>query len=275
MKNEIKQIIIDKFPQKACSQDDLIEFLIMSDIDPTELDSIINELSSNGWNFKVEEKFSDEDVLKVAVYSKVDELSKSFDELITYYNKKRHDTVGMFDLEKAQKEFTELCKKISSLDKPINKLAEFKHSLEICFNNNSQENSKPVPKTIKKTVNNNCIESGSLEIDFTGKAPCDYSIYGQTYQVGSWKEWYISICNIMYDKFGNDFKEFLLSKPMQGKKRNNFSESNYLMNTPKYIDSMNIYAETNHSAESLKRFVKKFLAEFNIDERLMIISLRR
>ncbi len=106
--------------------------------------------------------------------------------------------------------------------------------------------------------------------DFTGKQASAFYFLNHKYEVNSWKEVLIKLCEIIYKKHDREFNKVL---SLKGRKRKYFSFNKKDLFKPQLIPSSNIYVETNFSANNIKKICFDLLNLFGYPKNaLKIIS---
>ncbi|MGA2296546.1 MAG: hypothetical protein ABSG15_03260 [FCB group bacterium] len=114
--------------------------------------------------------------------------------------------------------------------------------------------------------------NGANNIDYIYKTINSFTFEGKQYLVKTWKEMFISICELMYKRHKESFERIL---EIQGKrKRFIFTRNSKLLRYPEQIDGTNIYAETNLSANSCYRNAQNVLINFGYDPNVLLIQTR-
>ena len=119
-------------------------------------------------------------------------------------------------------------------------------------------------KLHSEQVVNECKEPSEMDLkpiteNFTGKAISCFWFKGEIYEVKSWKELLIKLCNILYNKHTNDFEKLF---EIKGKKRIYFTHDKSQLIEPMQIPDTDIYVETNHSAMMITWICCKILSKF-------------
>ena len=97
----------------------------------------------------------------------------------------------------------------------------------------------------------------------TGKSIVAFAFEGNRYEVKSWIEMLLQICNIMLFKHRDIFDRVL---NLVGRKRPYFSKNPNELRQPKRIDKTDIYIETNLSANQIVKISKNVLTLFGYKE---------
>ena len=101
--------------------------------------------------------------------------------------------------------------------------------------------------------------SGSV----TGKKPAAFTFNGSRYEVTSWKEMLIKLCEIVHSAHKNRFEEVL---NLRGKTRPSFSRNNNDLVFPAQINGTEIFVETHGNAKMFEKRAKDLIVNFGYDE---------
>lgn len=105
----------------------------------------------------------------------------------------------------------------------------------------------------------------NLYEDLTHKRPCAFKIEGEKIEVRDWKDTLIKTVNFLGGKDPGIIREFVDNPKMNGKKVIYFSRVKLpTMRAPRIIDSVNIYIETNLSANGIRNLLVKVLNKYSI-----------
>lgn len=117
------------------------------------------------------------------------------------------------------------------------------------------------------------VYSLSDDQSFTGEKIQSYVFQEQETLVRSWKDFYQSICLVLYDLDSNKFKSFLEDDEFQRKKRKMISSKENELKSPIKI-SDTIYIESNLNTNTLLNMVRLILKKYGIDEEEVSLYLR-
>lgn len=107
---------------------------------------------------------------------------------------------------------------------------------------------------------------------YTGKKPKSFKFDNIRYDVDSWTNLLVSLCEEIYKRKGEDFLNVLGNSSFRGKKLPYFSrDKRDLTNCGKKIRGANIYVETGFSASDIIKFCKKILDFFGYNTDLSIL----
>lgn len=98
---------------------------------------------------------------------------------------------------------------------------------------------------------------------YTGKSISSFYFRGAKYQVRSWKDLLIKLCEIINSSHRNDFEKTL---KVVGRKRPYFTRSANELRAPQKVNGTNIYVETNLSANNIVKICIDMLAVFGYSE---------
>ena len=113
----------------------------------------------------------------------------------------------------------------------------------------SEPNASPEPKS-----------SSSLKLT---KATA-FTFNGRRYEVQSWREMFVRLCEVVHKIHGNHFEKVLSFK---GKIKSPFSRSASGFTAPKRINGTDIFVETYGSSEVIRRRAEYLIANFGYDKR--------
>ena len=94
---------------------------------------------------------------------------------------------------------------------------------------------------------------------YTGKSIVSFTFKGTEYEVRSWREMLMEICNIMVNTHRNSFEQVL---NLVGRKRPYFTKSPGELRIPEQVTGTDIYVEVNLSANSIVKLSRDILALF-------------
>ena len=97
----------------------------------------------------------------------------------------------------------------------------------------------------------------------TGKKPTEFTFNGSRYEVTSWKEMLIKLCEIIHSAHKNRFEEVL---NLRGKTRPSFSRNNNDLVYPVQINGTEIFVETHGNAKMVEKRAKDLIVNFGYDE---------
>lgn len=127
---------------------------------------------------------------------------------------------------------------------------------------------------IKNTKQKNTLQESKVNIvsnehylsftdDFTGFSPVSIEFDTSIVDVESWKDLYISVCNYLIEKDNALFAT--IPSKIKGKKRPYFTKNQEEIRIGCYLDKVDLYAEINLSANTIRNIVKRLLEEYGID----------
>ena len=115
----------------------------------------------------------------------------------------------------------------------------------------------------------------SLATVLTNKKPSAFSLYGQKYEVDSWKQMLMQTCAILNRMNPMLFTSLETDPDLQGRKRPYFSRDGVGLDTPAKIPDADLYVETHVSARYLKKMITKLLGKYDIPEGEFLIYLKK
>lgn len=95
--------------------------------------------------------------------------------------------------------------------------------------------------------------------DYTGKSIVAFYFENKRYEVKSWRDMLVKICNIMFERHKENFDKVL---NLKGKKREYFTKYPQLLIAPYRIKGTDIYIETHFNANSIVKLTKKIITIF-------------
>jgi negative regulator of replication initiation len=107
--------------------------------------------------------------------------------------------------------------------------------------------------------------------NYAGKSIVSFVFKGNKYEVKTWKDMLIQICNIMFSIHRDRFEKVL---KLRGRKRPYFSKNPNELRGPERINGTDIYVETNLSANNVVQLSKRILALFGYKEDDIAIEVR-
>jgi predicted type IV restriction endonuclease len=122
---------------------------------------------------------------------------------------------------------------------------------------------RPTPPVPTQTTFNTTISEPNNIGNYTGKSISSFYFRGAKYEVRSWKDLLIKLCEIINSAHRNDFEKTL---KVVGRKRPYFTRSANELRAPQKINDTNIYVETNLSANNIVKICIDMLAVFNYSE---------
>ena len=104
----------------------------------------------------------------------------------------------------------------------------------------------------------------TLYESFTHKKPCSFEIQGAKIEARTWQEVFIETCKILMDRNKDLFIQFAEDPKMNGKKVKYFSLNPDGMRKPERLRGLDVYVETNMSANGRRNLMVKMLQKFSI-----------
>ncbi len=160
----------------------------------------------------------------------------------------------------------ETTEKLCGYKPDSNTVAEFLHSY-------SEKNEKIVLEPSKSTLHPH---SKKLAVPYrkeiyTGKSIASFVFKGTRYEVRSWRDMLMEICNIMVNAHRNSFEQVL---NLVGRKRPYFTKSPGELRSPERVNGTDIYVEVNLSANSIVKLSRDILALFGYGPDDLSIEVR-
>lgn len=119
--------------------------------------------------------------------------------------------------------------------------------------------SEGLPKRITQPARSQLTPPTPIAVlgDYSGKSISSFYFRGSQYDVRSWKDLLIRLCDILSTTHGTEFDKLL---SLRGRKRPYFSRNKDELRAPQEISNMGIFAETNLSANSIVKICFEVLA---------------
>ncbi|HBK23767.1 MAG TPA: hypothetical protein DDZ60_15095 [Planktothrix sp. UBA10369] len=111
----------------------------------------------------------------------------------------------------------------------------------------------------------------SNKVDSKGKKISAFIFQGSKYEVNSWKELLITVCNLMKSNHEGEFENVLTLK---GRKRFYFSNDPNQLTSSEQIQGTNIYVEINFTSNQIVKNVKNILALFGYPENSISFEIK-
>ena len=109
------------------------------------------------------------------------------------------------------------------------------------------------------------------EETYTNKSISSFTFKGRRYEVNSWKDMLVQICNIMLATHRDRFDQVL---NLKGRKRPYFTRNPNELRSPEKIPGTDIYVEVNQSSNSIVRFSIDILSLFGYTKADLSIEMR-
>jgi hypothetical protein len=130
----------------------------------------------------------------------------------------------------------------------------------------------PVPKQLPASHKiTKSTESRFEGEGYTGKSISAFTFKGTKYEVRTWKELLIRICNIMVTTHRDRFEQILT---LAGRKRPYFTRNPNELRIPERVDGTDIYAEINLSASSIVKLSIDVFSLFGYSKGDLLIEVR-
>lgn len=102
---------------------------------------------------------------------------------------------------------------------------------------------------------------------YTGKKPRSFIFNNSKYEVVSWTDLIVTLCEQIYRENEKDFERVLVNPSLKGEKRPYFSKNKHdLTECSKKIEGTDIYIETRFNANKIVDLCKKMLKLFGYKE---------
>lgn len=108
--------------------------------------------------------------------------------------------------------------------------------------------------------------------NYSNKSISSFTFRGKSYEVKSWKDMLIQVCNIMSGIHREHFEKVL---NLKGRKRPYFTNNPNELRIPQKITATNIYVEVNLGANSIVRLSQKVIALFGYSKDDLLIHVYR
>ena len=204
------------------------------------------------------------DLVNVSLENAIEQIGKKVEENFAEKNYRKASELSL-NSEKVEEVKKEIQNIINKLDNVIDK------SDIVIDNTNVAE--KEVLDYSKYLVDSN-IEHTLYE-DYTHKRPVAISIEGNNIEVSDWKNALVETMNYLANKDQNIIKNFVDDDIMNGKKVKYFANNKKdIARSPKKIENVDIFVETNQSANSIRNLIMKALKKYNINNNKYKIFLK-
>ena len=128
---------------------------------------------------------------------------------------------------------------------------------------------KEEKKDSEQTVETSETNTQKKDQNYTGRTIKSFSFDGQVYSVNQWNELLVKVCELLYERHPEDFKNKVLS--LKGRTRKYFSETPKKdgLRQPRKINETNLYVDVGFNANFIvnlsKRIAVLFEDEFGIE----------
>ena len=147
----------------------------------------------------------------------------------------------------------------SNIEDIITNIEDAQESSAIKADNNEKE----LNKYEQCAVNSN--EAHSLNEEFTNKRPCGFSLLDKSVEVKEWKSMLIETCNILAEIDPQIILDCCNDPNMNGRKAIYFARYQVpTMKAPRKLDNLDLYLETNLSANGIRNLIIKMLDRYGI-----------
>mgnify|MGYP005810388861 CR=1 FL=1 len=114
--------------------------------------------------------------------------------------------------------------------------------------------------------------AAGIGVSYTHKPISSFVFKGTKYEVKSWKDMLVQICNIMLASHRDGFEQVL---NLVGRKRPYFTRNQNELRSPEIINGTDIYVETNLSANSILKLAIDLLSLFGYTKDDLSIEVRQ
>jgi len=139
-------------------------------------------------------------------------------------------------------------------------------TIQIFIESNIDKLIFPEENTKIDSLNKNNIK---IEGTYRNKSIVSFTFKGEKYEVNSWRDMLLKICNIMFIKHGNIFEKVL---SLRGRKRPYFTRNPNELRYPEKIPGTNIYVEVNLSADSIVKLSMDIISSFGYTKKDLSIE---
>jgi len=112
-----------------------------------------------------------------------------------------------------------------------------------------------------------------LSEDYQHKKICGFMLNGVRYNVATWQDALVTLCNILSESNSDKFLQFCDMSDFKGTKVSYFSK-NYVERKNFKLKKQSVYVWINQSANSIRLLMRKILRQFNINANTFYIYLR-
>lgn len=207
------------------------------------------------------------DLVSISLENALEQIGKKVEKFFSdkQYTKVSELSLKSEEVEKINKEVQNI---INELDNIINK-----GNTKIDNKNISIKDEKEIPNYNKYLVDNKV--EHTLHEDYTHKRPVGFSIENNYIEANEWKNVLLETLNYLVEKDKNIIINFVNDKSMNGKKVTYFaSNEKDIARSPKKIKNVNIFVETNQSANLIRNLIVKILNKYHINLSKFKIFLR-
>jgi len=120
---------------------------------------------------------------------------------------------------------------------------------------------QPIQRTTIKSASQT--STSYVQSGFTGKSIVSFTFQGAKYDVRTWKDLLLQICNIMLSTHRNNFEQVL---NLSGRKRPYFTKQPNELRSPYQINGTDIFVEVNLSSNSIVKLSREVIALFGYSE---------
>jgi len=148
---------------------------------------------------------------------------------------------------------------IELINDTTEKLCGFKADVEMIEDFLSRYKNNLIIHAIPPSPNQTVAQGITSTPEYTGKSISSFYFRGQRYEVRTWKELLMKLCDILNTTHRSEFHKVL---QLKGRKRQYFSRNKDELWEPRKIAGTNIFAETNLSANNIVKICLDLLALF-------------
>lgn len=204
------------------------------------------------------------DLVSISLENALEQIGKKVEKFFSdkQYTKVSELSLKSEEVEKINKEIQNI---INELDNIIENSTNKK--------NVSIKDEKKIPNYSRCLVDNKV--EHTLYEDYIHKRPAGFSIEGNYIEANEWKNVLLETLNYLVEKDKNIIINFVNDKSMNGKKVTYFaSNEKDIARSPKKIKNVNIFVETNQSANLIRNLIVKILNKYHINLSKFKIFLR-
>lgn len=198
------------------------------------------------------------DLLSSSIDSSIDQVAEKVN--VSFKNR---DFKKASELSLNSEELDGVNKKIQDLILSIDKIIDDFEGEEVSSQSEVETDEIDIPNYMEYLVDTEV--EYTLYEDFTHKRPCAFKIEGEKIEAKDWKDTLVKTMDYLAKKDAEILKSFVDSPKMNGKKVIYFSRVKLpTMRAPRKMDSLELYIETNQSANSIRNIIIKALNRYNI-----------
>lgn len=111
------------------------------------------------------------------------------------------------------------------------------------------------------------------DVDMTKKSPCEIIICGSSYKVDSWKEFFSTICKVMYEYDAQIFRSLLMHNDFKGRKKRIITYDKESLNKSEEV-AEGIFIEQNLNANDALNYSKLVVEKYQDMENEIIYRIK-